>query len=277
MEGRSCGALRSPEDPDDCIFERLAQGPTGYYLSEFPDEFDLREFAQPVRDQVNRGTCAAFVAATIKEIQENKESGFNEWMSPEFIYHHRENKPASGMYGRNVFQILQLVGSVPEVDYPYAHDESTPDPDPVLYMTASRYRIAGFAKVTTVDGLKRALLELGPAYIQTPLYTTRPHFWRGVGDEKWVGGHALTAIGFNKEGFILQNSWGRDWNGDGCIVLPYEEWGSVWECWVGVDENNTNPSETVSSRYGDLVERKIASVTPESQRRRRASTRCTIM
>jgi hypothetical protein len=203
---------------------------------------------QPSRDQGRRGTCAAFTGSAIKEIHERDE-GFNEWMSPEFIYYHRENKPATGMYGRNVFQILQKIGSVPESKYPYRNDENAPAPDKELYETATKYRIANYAKVTTVNGLKRALLELGPCYLQLPLYSSRPHFWRANG-EKSAGGHALTVIGFNKTGFILKNSWGPTWNGDGCIIFPYNEWDLLWECWVPVDEK-TSVGQLIGSLSSD--------------------------
>lgn len=174
----SCGALKSPDDPNDFIFERIACAPRGTYFAELPQECDLRQINRAARNQGGRSTCAAFAAAVIKEIQEYKDCKFDKLMSPEFIYFHRDNKPTGGMYGRNVFQILQKIGCVPEDDYPYYDDESAPQPDNELYCTASRYRIANYARVTTIIGLKRALLELGPCYIQLPLYSMDTHFWR---------------------------------------------------------------------------------------------------
>lgn len=235
-----CGAFKSPDDPTDWIFEHLAKGPPGTYISEFPDEYDLRQYAQPVRHQGDRGSCAAFTATAIKEIQENRDCMFDEWMSPEFIYYHRDNKPASGMYGRNVFQILQRIGAVPESMYPYKSiDSDVIAPNKKLYETAAQYRIANFARVTTTEGLKRALLELGPGYLLLPLHTTRPQFWLPKENEKCSSGHAVAVVGYNRDGFILRNSWGPDWNGDGHIIFPYEEWGRQWECWVSVDEKTT--------------------------------------
>lgn len=231
------GALRSPEDPDDRIFERLAKGPAGFYMAEMPTEYDLRKFGQRARDQGLRGTCAAHTAAVIKEIQENRDCGFNERMSPEFIYYHRDNKPGNGMYGRNVFQILQKIGSVPENMYQYQSDENAPPPDEHMYRIARKYRISNYARVTTIDGLKRAILELGPCFLLLPLYANRPEFWRARSDaDSHDGGHAVAVVGFNATGFILQNSWGPQWNGDGCITFPYTDWGAMWECWTSVDE-----------------------------------------
>lgn len=229
------GALISPIDLDDRIYEHVAYGcnQCNYYLAPVPDEFDLRTHVKPSRDQGARPTCAAFCAATIREIHERKNGSFDDYMSPEFIYYHRENKPGRGMYGRNVFQILQKIGSVPESSFPYA----TGDPkhiDKKMYKLASKYRIANYARITTMEGLKRALLEIGPCYLQLPLYAARPYFWRQSVGEMASGGHAVTVVGFTKEGFILKNSWGHMWNGDGCIIFPYDEWHIHLECWVSV-------------------------------------------
>jgi len=204
------------------------------YLSEIPDEFDLRQYTQPARDQGQRGTCAAFTATAIKEINENRDNGLSGWLSPEFIYYHRKNKPASGMYGRNVFQIMQQIGVVPEELYPYSLDEiSSPKPPRRLYREAAKYKIDNYARITSIDGLKRALLEIGPCYVMLPLYTTRPKFWLKSKDTEIAPmGHAVAAIGYTSTGFILKNSWGVDWNGDGCIEIPFDEWSSIWECWV---------------------------------------------
>ena len=237
IEHNCNGALKSPDDTSDWIFEHLAHGPPGTYMSEFPDEFDLRKHTLTVRDQGERGTCAAFAAAAIKEIQENRDNGFIGYMSPEFIYYHRQNKPGNGMYGRNVFQILQKIGSVPESMYPYKTnvDEPLQAPSKKLYRYAAQFRIANFARVTTIDGLKRALLEMGPCYLLLPLFSTGPTFW--CDDEsKCRGGHAVTVIGYTTEGFIIRNSWGEEWNSDGHIIFPYADWGAQWECWVTIDE-----------------------------------------
>ena len=255
--GTKYGALKSPDDPNDNIFEHLAKAaPSGYFVL-MPEEFDLRTFAQPSRNQGERGTCAAFAAATIKEIQENRDCGFDEHMSAEFVYFHRENKPASGMYGRNVLQILQRIGSVPEGAYPYYDTDQDPidlpEPSQRLYNIAAKYRIANFARVTSIDGLKRALLELGPCLMQLPLYSHRPQFWRQKGDEINNGGHAVAVVGYNKQGFVLKNSWGSTWNGNGCVIFPYDEWGIQWECWVSVDERTEKIVPLMSSDAGQYT------------------------
>lgn len=258
------GSLKSPKDSRDWIFEGLAKG--HHYMAEFPPEYDLREHMQPSRDQGTRGTCAAFAACSIKEIHEKMEDGFDEWMSPEFIYYHRDNKPASGMYGRNVFKILKKIGSVPEKHFPYQqNDVKIARPSSELYAHAARYKISSYARVNTVNGLKRALLELGPAYFLLPLYKTRPYFWIADGTDN-PSGHASTVVGYNSEGFILKNSWGATWNGDGCVIFPYSAWNLHWECWIPIkemsDDQESDKLEYIQIDFVNAMDRKAGHNEP---------------
>jgi len=46
-------------------------------------------------------------------------------------------------------------------------------------------------------------------------------------------GHAVAIVGYTKEGFIIQNSWGTGWGYRGFAVLPYEDWMMhASDCWV---------------------------------------------
>lgn len=230
----SCGALKSPEDSRDWVYERIVNS-HGYY-DEPPVEFKIVGGKNlPPRDQGKRGSCAAFAGATIKELQD----ACSVRLSPEFIYYHRNIKPAEGMYGRNVFQILQQIGVVPEELYPYNDDESAvTKPSRRLYDVAAKYRITNYARVYTIDGLKRALFELGPCYLSLPLYKNRPEFWIAEEGEECMCGHAVAVVGYTIDGFIIKNSWGDEWNGNGYIIFPYDKWNLHWECWVGIVQTN---------------------------------------
>lgn len=47
------------------------------------------------------------------------------------------------------------------------------------------------------------------------------------------GGHAFVIIGYNQDGFIIQNSWGKGWGSGGRAVLRYEDWlDNAMDCWV---------------------------------------------
>ena len=47
------------------------------------------------------------------------------------------------------------------------------------------------------------------------------------------GGHAFVIVGYNRDGFIIQNSWGEEWGSKGLAVLSYEDWlNNAMDCWV---------------------------------------------
>lgn len=51
-------------------------------------------------------------------------------------------------------------------------------------------------------------------------------------------GHAVAIVGYTRDGFIIQNSWGTDWGFRGFALLPYEDFmihaTDVWAAQVGV-------------------------------------------
>jgi len=52
------------------------------------------------------------------------------------------------------------------------------------------------------------------------------------------GGHAVAIVGYTRDGFIIQNSWGKAWGTDGFALLPYEDYllhaTDVWVAQLGV-------------------------------------------
>ena len=49
------------------------------------------------------------------------------------------------------------------------------------------------------------------------------------------GGHAVAIIGYDKEGFIIRNSWGTMYGIDGYYHLKYEDFNnSFYEIWTMV-------------------------------------------
>ncbi len=47
------------------------------------------------------------------------------------------------------------------------------------------------------------------------------------------GAHAFAIVGYNREGFIIHNSWDTNWGTGGRAVLTYEDWvENAMDCWV---------------------------------------------
>jgi hypothetical protein len=48
-----------------------------------------------------------------------------------------------------------------------------------------------------------------------------------------AGGHSFSLVGYNPQGFVVQNSWGKSWGAGGFAVLRYEDWlTNAMDAWV---------------------------------------------
>jgi hypothetical protein len=58
---------------------------------------------------------------------------------------------------------------------------------------------------------------------------TIPYPWKASPDD----GHAFAIVGYDQDGFIVQNSWGNGWGTRGLAVLTYDDWiKNGYDCWV---------------------------------------------
>lgn len=223
----------SPYDDRDWMAESI-------YQEEIilPKTLDYRPDLMPIRNQGLQGSCAAQSAACIKEWQENKDINFQQAMSPQFIYNNRKNQDSEGMYARDVMKILSKKGCCSESIYPYGKIESPQKIDNVIFEKAKNFVIKSYAKINTIQGLKKALFINGPCYIAFPVYNYGIRMWKPINKEKRNGGHAMTVVGYNNEGFIIRNSWGEYWGNNGYCIYSYQDWGSHWEVWTTIDEKS---------------------------------------
>jgi len=232
--------IRSPEDSRDWNSESIFDE-----TFNIPLILDLKNNLNKVRNQGSQGTCAAQTAACMKEWQELKDIKFINYMSPQFIYNNRTNQDSSGMFGRDVMRILSKVGSCSEDMYPYNKVEPKENIDPKFYNEAKNYVIKSYARVNTIDSLKRALYLNGPCYISFPVFNYTTRMWRQRNSDKSLGGHAMTVVGYDKDGFIIRNTWGIQWGDNGYCTYPYSDWGCHHEVWTTIDANSTKiPKET---------------------------------
>jgi C1A family cysteine protease len=228
--------IESPLDHRDWLAGEIFNMKTQY-----PTTFSMMNNLLPVRDQKNIGSCAAHSASCMKEWQESKDILLNEYLSPQFIYNLRKDKSTSGMYGRDVMNILHTYGICMERDYKYGSEEKISNE---LFAKAIRFKIKQYARVETIKELKIALMINGPCILMVPTYNGGPIMWLPLyKGQKRTGGHAMTIIGWDIQGFIIRNSWGIKWGTKGYGIFPYGHWGKQWEVWTTVDD---------SSYQGDL-------------------------
>ena len=204
-----------------------------------PKKLDYRKDLQPIRDQGKQGTCYAQATACMKEWQEKKDSGFDEYFSPQFFYNNRPNnydnntQNDDGMYGRDVMKLIKNIGICRENTYPYGMIQHKDDISELAYEEAKEYVIKSYARIDTIIDLKKSLFKNGPCLIAFPVYNYSSKFWIKNGESK--GGHAVIVVGYNKQGFIIRNSWGKRWGDKGYSIYNYKDWGCHWEIWTTID------------------------------------------
>ena len=231
---------RSPNDDRDYVFYRQLVKQTD---TNYPENLDLRKDLMPVRNQGSQGTCYAQSAACMKEWQEKTEKNINEYFSPQFFYNLRSNKYDNdlsnddGMFGRDVMKLLKKYGICLEKTYPYGKIQHKDSIEEKIYKSAKENVIESYARIQNINDLKMSLFLNGPALVGFPVYNYGKQMWKKKDeDESFKGGHAMTIVGYNDDGFIIRNSWGENWGDDGYTIYYYNDWGAHWEIWSCVDK-----------------------------------------
>ena len=243
-----CGLLPSPPDARDFRFSVFAAA------QALPPAFSRLDEMPVVRDQGNLGTCVGFASWAIKEWQEAQQRKVPEGgLSPGFIYALCKTLDGiperRGTYLRTAMKVLQKHGTCSERNFKYLQDitkDVNPEqPDPEDIKEAQQYRTKVYVQLQGIEEIKRAIVEQGPVlagvFVTQSFLDARETIPMPSG--RIYGGHAVCLCGYDGRGFLLMNSWGRDWGREGFSWLPYEflTWKSdigmpaFYEAWACVD------------------------------------------
>ncbi len=209
--------------------------------SEFPEEFEL-PYKVSVKNQGSKPTCVAHALSSLVEYHNLIETGKYRKFSTEFIYGTRNigYYIGDGMVIRDALKTIQKYGDCYYADCPGNHD--TADAMKNINEKVEEYRdlayphrIGSYYRVRTQEEIKTALMNHGPvvismtckdnAYIADDTYCYPQ-------DAESSGRHCVLVVGWNENGWIIQNSWGTLYAGDGYFTLPFdfkinEAWGTT--------------------------------------------------
>lgn len=72
------------------------------------------------------------------------------------------------------------------------------------------------------------------------IHANLPVIAYNAGDHQ-EGAHAFAIVGYNDNGFIVQNSWGERWGCSGFAIMTYQDWvahgSDAWVCSLGVPQH----------------------------------------
>jgi len=111
-------------------------------------------------------------------------------------------------------------------------------------------------KDSVVD-MQAAIKEVGAIYCSA---TVHKGWWLDETEElpiiehspDKIGGHSFAILGYNEDGFVVQNSWGTKWGYQGFAVIKYQDWvengNDAWVAVRGAEINLTSSPHTFSNQ-----------------------------
>lgn len=209
---------------------------------ELPEVFELNMRA--VKNQLAVSSCVAHALAAVVEYFNFMQEKADTTMSTEFIYGNRINHTYTdkGMIIRDALENLRKYGTCPNssmpgnIEVPEAirrFNQNALGVIPVAYPN----RITNYCSLYKKNDMKLWLMTKGPIVFSIKWYE---NYWLTVNNELHFdeksepsGCHCMVIYGWNKEGWLFQNSWGNTWGDGGRAVYPYDA--TIREAW-GVED-----------------------------------------
>ena len=216
--------------------------------AQYPESFTCKNLP-PVKNQHSVCSCVAHATSAVLETLNKTETNQYVPLSTNFIYGMQGvayEKLSSGMYLRDACKIVKNYGDPSErtvsgnTEQPKCTEDLKKKLTDDIYTEAKNYRIASYARCTSDDELKHALMTYGPV-----LGSVKWHEKCDIKDKILYfdkkskhSYHAIMVYGWNEKGWLCQNSWGKTWNGDGTFIFPYCD--NFVELWSFVDAKNSD-------------------------------------
>lgn len=223
-----------------------------YLLNAVEDAPDFRDFEyQPalimlraevprpdylnIRDQGREGACTGFGLAAAIDLQLRLSGDLGRTASTRMLYETAkqfdewEGEDYQGSSCRGAVKGWHGMGVCSEEVAPYESGEQ----DWVLTVDqakdARKTTLGAYYRVNKrISDYHAAINEVGALYVSAMVHKgwQRGAVEDGVIDEsdEILGGHAFAIVGYNSDGFWIQNSWGEDWGDGGAALWKYEDW-----------------------------------------------------
>lgn len=262
-------------------------------LAQLQDELDNRRRVPEILDQGREGACTGFALAGVINYL-LRERGVRRTVSPRMLYEMArcydewpgENYEGSSARGAMKGWARHGVCSSrqwPDSDHGRGYLTAEVSKAAIATPCGAYYRV----KHKEVRDVHAALSEVGVIYCTLMAHAgwDRPgpvSVMVGAGKNKGKlpviarrgraeSGHAVALVGYTKQGFIVQNSWGSSWGAKGFALLPYEDYllhvTDVWVAQLGVPLavdlwSEKGVTDSLSGRYRTTRQIPITEIRP---------------
>jgi C1A family cysteine protease len=232
-----------PLQPDRNILPTRSTG------SSVPSSFDWRSYQgynwlTGVKNQGGCGSCWAFAAVGVAEAYHNIMSS-NPNLDLDLAEQDLVSCSGAGSCGggssTSALQYIRDTGIVDENCLPYTASDSSCNKcsnwqNRLTYIDETH----GFSP--NRQSIQQNVVDYGPTYAYMGIGSEYGGYFDGsqiyrCSDDSGIN-HAVTIVGYNNTGsyWIVRNSWGSDWNGDGYFKVGYDECG-IDTTWAGYAYN----------------------------------------
>lgn len=237
-EKRILNARKDTPDIRDRMYEPA--------LIQLQPEIDNRG-GTDVLNQGKEGACTGFGLAAVINLLNVKKRNLTFMASARMLYEmakkHDEwpGEDYTGSSCRGAIRGWKNMGVCSEADWRYLEDN--PGDLTIDRAKAARSCTVGayYRLRPEINDYHAALNEVGAIYVSGTVHSG----WfspKAVGRNDLAvikpsstpeGGHAFAIVGYNNQGFIVQNSWGPSWGTKGCGIWLYEDWlQNISDGWV---------------------------------------------
>lgn len=254
--------LNVGQDPVDLRDRPYTPSPRGLQ-ERFPSDAEVRSFlptygkAGLILDQGSEGACTGFGLACVVNYLRWRKADLParmESVSPRMLYNFARRydeyagEDYEGSSCRGALKGWFNHGVCLESDWPYGRASIQPRYGFARRATATTLGVYYRVDRKSITDLQAAIQEVGAVYASAFTHEG----WNQLAHRRRVptshdslavigfdgrpsetGGHAFALVGFNERGFVIQNSWGRDWGSGGFALLAYADWlANGMDAWV---------------------------------------------
>lgn len=183
-----------------------------------PDKISYVDCLPEVLNQGNNPVCVPCSISAYVNWIINMETGNSEYengLNCSDIFKHRTNSSNDGMSFKDALHYLK-------------HNDA-------IIKSGNRRIVHKYARVGSELALKQAIVANGPCIGGLPVYNSYTKDFWDKSKGSFEGGHAVAIVGYNKDGFIIRNSWGKYYGQDGYSILPYEDFDKFYELWTIIE------------------------------------------
>ena len=205
--------------------------------ASLPASVSLTQYAIAVGDQGQLGSCAAWATDySALGYWENKQRISGGGLAPMYTYSQVDGGVDDGSSIEGNLWVDETQGIDTQSDYWQGNFDYSDQPTAAEKLNAVNWRLSGYSDLTinesgsqtvTQTSIETALAAGDPVVIGIPVYDN--FYYVGSANAGYYaapsgafeGDHAVTALGYNSQGLVIENSWGTGWGNAGFATLSW--------------------------------------------------------